>query len=64
MVRKKIILTGKKKLNLLKDFDESQPFYHQGQNGEALLVESLYELNKERKNISKYLIQNLKEFIL
>ena len=46
----------KQKLNLQNEFDMRKPWQHQGQNGEAIAVESLYGLNKANKNRSKFFI--------
>ena len=41
-------------LNLNIDFDEEQPWKHQGQNGEALLVEYLHDLIKSDRSKHNY----------
>ena len=40
-------------INLRNNFDGKQAWHHQGQNGEALIIETLYGLNKEINKKSK-----------
>ena len=42
-----------KKLNLWNEFDDKKPWKHQGQNGEALVVEYFYYLNQIDKKSSE-----------
>ena len=48
-------------INLSEPFDMSKPWKHQGTHGEALAVESIYELNRRKKMSGK---ENSKTFIL
>ena len=41
-------------LNLRNQYNDKEPWKHQGQNGEALLIEYVLELNKNRKGGGKF----------
>ena len=41
-------------LNLRNQYNDKEPWKHQGQNGEALLIEYVLELNKNRKDDGKF----------
>ena len=50
----------KEPINLLEPFDMSKPWKHQGTHGEALAVESIYNLNKRKQMSGK---ENGKKYI-
>jgi len=43
----------KEPINLLEPFDMSKPWKHQGTHGEALAVESIYNLNRRKQMSGK-----------
>ena len=51
-IKEKILIPPprvKEPINLLEPFDISKPWKHQGTHGEALAVESIYNLNRRKK---------------
>ena len=45
---------SKEGLKLRNQYNDNEPWKHQGQNGEALIIEYVLELNKKRQNSGKF----------